>query len=139
MDLGEELCVVDLDDLVEVGYRLEVLPVPLGRLQGRVVLEAADHVEYRVLREHELEEGVLVQEEDILEDLVQVVQSLGVLEVLGHLEHVEQLLDVAFPLDGHGQLFAPNGRREARGHLNNKFPMNSSVRASNHHRIVGQL
>ena len=70
--------------LVKVGDGAEILPVPLGRRQRRVVLQAADHVEDGVLGEHQLEESVLVQQEDVLEDLVKVVQALRVLQVLGH-------------------------------------------------------
>ncbi len=116
VDLGQQLRVVDLDHLVEVGDALEVLAVPLGPLLRRVVFQATDDVEDGVLREHQLEQGVLVEQEDVLEDLVQVVQAVPVLEVLAHVEHVEQLLDVALVLHGHGQLLPPHGGRQAAGH-----------------------
>ena len=60
--------------------------MPLGRGATRLKLQAADHVEDRLLAEHDLKEGVLVQQEDVAEDLVEMVQPLHILEVLR--EHV---------------------------------------------------
>ena len=60
--------------------------MPLGRGATRLKLQAADHVEDRLLAEHDFEEGVLVQQEDVAEDLVEMVQPLHILEVLR--EHV---------------------------------------------------
>ena len=67
-------------------HGLEILSVPLGRGATRLKLQAADHVEDRLLAEHDFEEGVLVQQEDVAEDLVEMVQPLHILEVLR--EHV---------------------------------------------------
>ena len=67
-------------------HGLEILSVPLGRGATRLELQTADHVEDRLLAEHDLEEGVLVQQEDVAEDLVEMVQPLHILEVLR--EHV---------------------------------------------------
>ena len=67
-------------------HGLEILSVPLRRGAPRLKLQAADHVEDRLLAEHDLEEGVLVQQEDVAEDLVEMVQPLHILEVLR--EHV---------------------------------------------------
>ena len=49
-------------------------------------LQAADHVEDSLLAEHDLEERVLVEQEDVAEDLIQVVEPLHILQVLR--EHV---------------------------------------------------
>ena len=67
-------------------HGLEVLAMPLGRGTAWLKLQAADHVEDCLLAEHDLEEGVLVQQEDVAEDLVEMVQPLHILEVLR--EHV---------------------------------------------------
>ena len=68
------------------GHGLEILSVPLGRGATRLELQTADHVEDSLLAEHDLEEGVLVQQEDVAEDLIEMVQPLHILEVLR--EHV---------------------------------------------------
>ena len=60
--------------------------MPLGCSATWLELQAADHVEDRLLAEHDFEEGVLVQQEDVAEDLVEMVQPLHILEVLR--EHV---------------------------------------------------
>ena len=80
--------------LVELSDGPEVLPVPLGRGQAGIELEAANHVEDCVFGEHELEEGILVEEENVLEDVVEVVEALHVVEILAHVEQVQELLDV---------------------------------------------
>ena len=67
-------------------HRLEILSVPLRRGATRLELQTADHVEDCLLAEHDFEEGVLVQQEDVAEDLVEMVQPLHILEVLR--EHV---------------------------------------------------
>ena len=67
----------------------------LWRCKPRVELETAHHVEDGVLGEHELEQCVLVQQKYVLEDVVEVVQTLAVLEVLAHVEHIQKFLDVA--------------------------------------------
>ena len=67
-------------------HGLEILSVPLRRGATRLELQTADHVEDCLLAEHDLEEGVLVQQEDVAEDLVEMVQPLHILEVLR--EHV---------------------------------------------------
>ena len=67
-------------------HGLEILSVPLRRGATRLELQAADHVEDSLLAEHDLEEGILVQQEDVAEDLVEMVQPLHILEVLR--EHV---------------------------------------------------
>ncbi len=107
MDLGQQLGVVDLDHLVERGDGLQVLSVLLRLREAGVELQAADDIEDRVLGKHELEERVFVQEEDVLEDLVEVVEALRVVEVLAHVEQVQQLLDVALVLDGDGKFLSP--------------------------------
>ena len=60
--------------------------MPLRRGATWLELQTADHVEDGLLAEHDLEEGVLVQQEDVAEDLVEMVQPLHILEVLR--EHV---------------------------------------------------
>ena len=60
--------------------------MPLGCGATWLELQAADHVEDRLLAEHDLEERVLVQQEDVAEDLVEVVEPLHILQVLR--EHV---------------------------------------------------
>ena len=60
--------------------------MPLGCGAAWLKLQAADHVEDRLLAEHDLEERVLVQQEDVAEDLIQVVEPLHILQVLR--EHV---------------------------------------------------
>ena len=88
------------------GHGLEILSVPLGRGATRLELQTADHVEDSLLAEHDLEESVLVQQEDVAEDLVEMVQPLHILEVLR--EHV-RLVDCqkvmrwgqATPFEGH--------------------------------------
>ncbi len=107
MDLGQQLGVVDLDHLVERGDGLQVLSVLLRLREAGVELQAADDIEDRVLGKHELEERVFVQEEDVLEDLVEVVEALRVVEVLAHVEQVQQLLDVALVFDGDGKFLSP--------------------------------
>ena len=67
-------------------HGLEILSVPLRRGTARLELKAADHVEDRLFAEHDLEERILVQQEDVAEDLVEMVQPLHILEVLR--EHV---------------------------------------------------
>ena len=84
--------------------------------QRRVVLQTPYDVEDGVLREHELEERVLVEQEDVLEDLVEVVQALGGLQVLAHAEHVEELLHVALVLDRDRQLLPDKEKN-----INNEF------------------
>lgn len=105
MYLGNELGVVDRYRLAEFGLlpQIDAVALPQGR-GGRVVLETADNVEYRVLGKHHLEQCVLVEQENVLEYVVEVVQALEVLEVLAHVEQVEQLADVVLGLDRHCQL-----------------------------------
>ena len=67
-------------------HGLEILSVPLRRGAARLELQTADHVEDSLLTEHDFEESVLVQQEDVAEDLVEMVQPLHILEVLR--EHV---------------------------------------------------
>ena len=67
-------------------HGLEILSVPLWRGATWLELQTADHVEDSLLAEHDFEEGVLVQQEDVAEDLVEMVQPLHILEVLR--EHV---------------------------------------------------
>merc|ERR1719189_903379 len=83
---------------------------------------AADHVEDGLLAEHDLEERVLVEQEDVAEDLIEVVEPLHILQVLRehvrltNSEDVEKLLDVVVVLDGSGKLFPPQRRRQAGRH-----------------------
>ena len=56
--------------------------------------------------EHGLDECVLVELEEVDDDVVQVVQSGRVLEVLAHLEHAHQLRDVVVGLHGQRQFLA---------------------------------
>ncbi len=93
------------------GYKQNDLP-----WQRRVVLQTPYDVKDGVLREHELEERVLVEQEDVLEDLVEVVQALGGLQVLAHTEHVEELLHVALVLDRDRQLLPDKEKN-----INNEF------------------
>ena len=79
---------------MKISDGLQVLSVFLGCLRCRVVLQAAHDVEDGVLGEHELEQRVLVQQENVLEDLVEVVEAVRVVEVLAHAEHFQELLDV---------------------------------------------
>ena len=72
--------------LVKPSHGLEVLAMPLGSGATWLKLQAPDHIEDCLLTEHDLEEGVLVQQEDVSEDLVEVVEPLHILQVLR--EHV---------------------------------------------------
>ena len=72
--------------LVKPCHGLEVLAMPLRRGAARLKLQAPDHVEDCLLAEHDLEERVLVQQEDVAEDLIEVVEPLHILQVLR--EHV---------------------------------------------------
>ena len=56
------------------------------------------HVEDGLLAEHDLEEGVLVQQEDVAEDLVEVVQALHVLQVLGGDKSTQATIYLIFDL-----------------------------------------
>lgn len=114
MYLGNQLGVLDRYRLAELGLLPQVDAVALAQGRGgRVVLETADDVKYRVLGEHHLEQGVLVEQENVLEYVVEVVQALEVLEVLAHVEQVEQLADVVLALDRHRQLVLFGRRAQA--------------------------
>ena len=77
--------------------------MPLGRGAAWLELQAADHVEDRLLAEHDLEERVLVQQEDVAEDLVEVVEPLHILQVLR--EHVRLVDCQKFMRWGQATLF----------------------------------
>ena len=68
--------------------------MPFGCGQAWVELKAPNHVENRVLGKHQFEKGILVQQKDILENVVEVVQALHVFQVFAHVEQVQQLFDV---------------------------------------------
>lgn len=89
MDLGQQLGIRNGYGLLEFGQLLEVLAMLLWLGQRRLVLEAADDVEDRVVAEHHLEQGVLVEQKDVLEDVVQVVQALHVAKILAGVKEIE--------------------------------------------------
>ena len=72
--------------LVKPSHGFEVLAMSLWCGASRLKLQAADHVEDRLFAEHDLEERILVQQEDVAEDLIEVVEPLHILQVLR--EHV---------------------------------------------------
>ena len=77
--------------------------MPLGCSTAWFKLQAADHVEDRLLAEHDLEERVLVEQEDVAEDLIQVVEPLHILQVLR--EHVRLVDCQKFMRWGQATLF----------------------------------
>ena len=89
--------------LVKPSHGLEVLAMPLGRGTAWLKLQAADHVEDCLLAEHDLEERVLVQQEDVAEDLIEVVEPLHILQVLR--EHVRLVDCQRFMRWGQATLF----------------------------------
>ena len=84
-------------------HGFEVFAMPLGCGATWLELQAADHVEDRLLAEHDLEERVLVQQEDVAEDLVEVVEPLHILQVLR--EHVRLVDCQKFMRWGQATLF----------------------------------
>ena len=106
MYLGDEVGVLERYDLLEVGLVRDVLAVARAILHraARVVLEAADDVHDELVAEEYVEQRRLVQVEQAAHDLVQLMQRLGVLQVLAHGEQLEQLLDVGVRLEQRRQL-----------------------------------
>lgn len=74
--------------------------------QGRIVFKAADNIKDGILTEHQLKQGILVQQEDIFEDLIKMMQALRVLQVLTHVKNIQQFLNVSLSLDSNGQLLS---------------------------------
>ena len=64
----------------------------LGCLVAGLKFKTAHNIKDRILGEHHFEQSIFVEEENIPEYLVEVMQSLGILQVLAHVEYVEQFL-----------------------------------------------
>ena len=77
---------------------------------GWIVFQAANDVEDCVVGKHDFKKGIFIEQENILEDLVQEVETLHVLQVLAGVEHGDEFLNVTFVLERYRQLF-PSDRR----------------------------
>lgn len=84
--------------LVKVGNGSQVLSVFLWRSKAGIEFQTSHDVENRVFGKHELEEGVLVQEENVLEYVVQVVKALAIFQIFAHVKHVQKFLNVTLIL-----------------------------------------
>ena len=88
MDLDQEFWVCDGNHLLEFTRLTEVVTVSFPDLGVGIVLEAADHIENRVLCKHHLKEGVLVEQENVLKDLKEVMEALKVLQILTNVKQI---------------------------------------------------
>lgn len=84
--------------------------MPLRLHQRRIVLQTTHHVHDAVVREHHLEQGRFVEEQDAAHDLVEVVQAFPVVQVLAHSEEAQEFLDVALAHQRQGEFLPPDGR-----------------------------
>ena len=101
LDVLDSVCLVnfcqqfrvgDRDHLVELGHGLQIFPVSLGRLVAGLKLETTDNIEDGLFREHDLEQSIFVEKENVPEYLVQVMKTLRVLQIFTHVEDIEQFL-----------------------------------------------
>ena len=115
MYLGQQFRICDGYDLLKLRHLFEIFSVFLPHFGIGIILKAAHNIENSIFSKHDLKEGILVQEENILENLKQMVESLNIFQIFTNVEEVQKLSNVSFHLQGCGQLLTSYCRGQTTG------------------------
>lgn len=94
VNLGNDVLIRDGDDLFKVRTFSKKLAVSPGFRVARVVLHAANNFEEHFIREQNFQQWRLVHKKNWLQYLVELMQSVHILQILAHMKHVYKFLNI---------------------------------------------